>query len=170
MSDSVRDLPLATDIYLVEKEVVGIRKLNRNTAQVSFSIISPYNTQVKVVWDDDNIGFKGNVSDYYDLYSHTERRFSFTTYDLTSGTFYVYNVNDELLLTIPYEVVSQSKFRKSLSINTRTSIDDIDPSGSLSFSMSEVKSSARDGIWSYRTTLNGINADESLTFSATYSW
>lgn len=170
MSNQVRDLAPATDIFLVEKDVRATVKLNRNTGTLSFSIISPYNTQVKVVWDDKKIGYKGNVADYYDLYSHTPRLFSFTTYDLTSGTFYVYNVNDELLLTIPYEVVSQSKYRKNLSINTRTSFSDINPTGSISFSMSEVKTSTHDGTWTYRTTINGINADESLTFSASYSW
>lgn len=165
-----KELEVAENVQLVEQRVISEIHRNETISEIRFNLISPQHTGVKLKWNDDKIAIRSNGSELHELHSHIDRTFFFTAYGETSGHIEVYNVNDELLLTIPYKVVKQKTIRQTIRSNVKSSLENVDPTVTLGYSLSTVKQHSTDGSWSFRTSVSGIGEEINLNIGTSYSW
>ena len=166
--------PLAKDIKILKKTVIEELPLNENFARFSILIGSEYDTYIKLRFNDPNIGLPNYKPDkVYNLDKHIPLSINFVSYGVTHGNIDILDERDNYLVSIPYKIINQSKFRKNLSIGTSTSLDDLSPNIRSSFSLRRKKIHDGENTWGLSVSgsskiddFNKVN----LNVNFNYSW
>ena len=146
-----RETVLATSDILVLDDANGILKSRINAPDavgvITLNIISRENTYIKIRYSDSNITSRNSRDEYF-AKAGAPFVLQFAAFEPTSGIIEVLNLNDEVVLEVPYQVLGRKTKRHSISSSVSHSIratSEDKTTVNIGYRMSTIKTDSTDG-------------------------
>ncbi|WP_020397078.1 hypothetical protein [Thiolinea disciformis] len=149
------------DTVLVDQDVSTYIPYKRATGVLYFNIVAFMKTKVRLEWPDDS-GLYSRVGHEVVFNKEGEtKQVSFNVTKPTQGVISVYNLDNELIKTIPYRVTQQAAFTQNISGRlSQSDLDKPEQDASISYSIAP-RTKPGDARWNMGVNLNSTLERES---------
>jgi len=148
-------------------------KTKNSVGVVNLPLVSKVDTKVKVQFEDPNLAIRV-VREYHTLRAGRPYTLQFAAFQATSGTLKVLNENNEVILTVPYQVLNRKKLKQGVGVGINHSIRESKTSTRMNanYRVSTHKTDDTDGSHSvnFRVSTDDEFIDKQFSIQYNYNW
>ncbi len=174
--ESEYKLATSENVYINDENYKLVSQIKRGntTGVVSLPIVTKEDVEIKIKYEDNNLAIR-LTNDSLRIRQGRPAIIQFAAFAETKGTIQILNMNDEVIHSVPYEVVQESKLSHGISIGGSYTLDSDNEDRStyrFSYRVSTKKVDVTDGT--HGVTLS-VSTDEDfsktlINVNYNYNW